>query len=297
MPEGHVIHRLADEFTRIFGTQRLHITSPQGRFATEATLVDGSRLERAEAFGKHLFLHFDAASDEHIIYIHLGLIGHLRFEDREKVWGQIRLRIETLADDDANDSGTKTRSTSAAEGNSDSGNPHNLAANLRGPQWCRLITDEEYAIAVGKIGEDPIRDDADPKQVWTKVQRSKRSIGSLLMDQKLFAGVGNIYRAEVLFRHQQSPFTPGNAIDRSVFFAMWEDLVALMRQGVVDGEINTVRAEHTPEVMHRPARDDEHGGEVYVYRRAGDDCYVCGSDIAMKAYEGRNLFWCPTCQA
>lgn len=279
MPEGHVIHRLADEFTRIFGTQRLHITSPQGRFATEAELVDGSRLERAEAFGKHLFLHFDAASDEHIIYIHLGLIGHLRFEDREKVWGQIRLRIEALADDGSSEDTT------------------NLAANLRGPQWCRLITDEEYAIAVGKIGEDPIRDDANPRQVWAKVQRSKRSIGSLLMDQKLFAGVGNIYRAEVLFRHQQSPFTPGNAIDRSVFFAMWEDLVALMRQGVVDGEINTVRAEHTPEVMHRPARDDEHGGEVYVYRRAGDDCYVCGSDIAMKAYEGRNLFWCPTCQA
>lgn len=279
MPEGHVIHRLAGEFTRIFGTQRLHITSPQGRFATEAALVDGSRLERSEAFGKHLFLHFDVASDEHIIYIHLGLIGHLRFEDREKVWGQIRLRIEALADDGSSEDTT------------------NLAANLRGPQWCRLITDEEYAIAVGKIGEDPIRDDANPRQVWAKVQRSKRSIGSLLMDQKLFAGVGNIYRAEVLFRHQQSPFTPGNAIDRSVFFAMWEDLVALMRQGVVDGEINTVRAEHTPEVMHRPARDDEHGGEVYVYRRAGDDCYVCGSDIAMKAYEGRNLFWCPTCQA
>ncbi|UQV54052.1 Fpg/Nei family DNA glycosylase [Corynebacterium pseudodiphtheriticum] len=289
MPEGHVIHRLADEFTRIFGTQRLHITSPQGRFATEAALVDGSRLERAEAFGKHLFLHFDAASDEHIIYIHLGLIGHLRFEDREKVWGQIRLRIETLADDGS--------SGSSSSENAGSEDVTNLAANLRGPQWCRLITDEEYAIAVGKIGEDPIRDDANPRQVWAKVQRSKRSIGSLLMDQKLFAGVGNIYRAEVLFRHQQSPFTPGNAIDRSVFFAMWEDLVALMRQGVVDGEINTVRDEHTPEVMHRPARDDEHGGEVYVYRRAGDDCYVCGSDIAMKAYEGRNLFWCPTCQA
>ena len=284
MPEGHVIHRLADEFTRIFGTHRLHITSPQGRFATEAELVDGSRLERAEAFGKHLFLHFDAASDEHIIYIHLGLIGHLRFEDREKVWGQIRLRFETLDDD-------------GSSGSSSSEDATNLAANLRGPQWCRLITDEEYAIAVGKIGEDPIRDDANPRQVWAKVQRSKRSIGSLLMDQKLFAGVGNIYRAEVLFRHQQSPFTPGNAIDRSVFFAMWEDLVVLMRQGVVDGEINTVRDEHTPEVMHRPARDDEHGGEVYVYRRAGDDCYVCGSDIAMKAYEGRNLFWCPTCQA
>lgn len=288
MPEGHVIHRLADEFTRIFGTQRLHITSPQGRFATEAELVDGSRLERAEAFGKHLFLHFDAASDEHIIYIHLGLIGHLRFEDREKVWGQIRVRIETL------DDGSSGGSNSEDAGSEDA---TNLAANLRGPQWCRLITDEEYAIAVGKIGEDPIRDDANPRQVWAKVQRSKRSIGSLLMDQKLFAGVGNIYRAEVLFRHQQSPFTPGNAIDRSVFFAMWEDLVALMRQGVVDGEINTVRDEHTPEVMHRPARDDEHGGEVYVYRRAGDDCYVCGSDIAMKAYEGRNLFWCPTCQA
>lgn len=58
-------------------------------------------------------------------------------------------------------------------------------------------------------GPDPLRADADPEWVWARVRRSRRSIGSLLMDQKLFAGVGNIYRAEPLFRLGISPFLPG----------------------------------------------------------------------------------------
>jgi formamidopyrimidine-DNA glycosylase len=77
---------------------------------------------------------------------------------------------------------------------------------------------------------------------------------------------------------------------------MWDDLVDLMAYGVGTGRIDTVRDEHTPEAMGRPPRVDDHGGEVYVYRRTGQPCLVCGSIVKTKVLEGRNLFWCPTCQ-
>lgn len=268
MPEGHVIHRLANRLNEDFRGPELAVSSPQGRFAREAAVLDGHRIEFAEAFGKHLFVHFDVPGPEHTVYIHLGLIGSLRFEPAADEWGQMRLRIV------------------AGE----------VAANLRGPQWCRLITDEEVAVAKEKFGEDPIRPDAEPEVVWGRVSRSRRLIGSLLMDQKLFAGVGNIYRAEVLFRQRISPFLPGRELTKPQFDAIWSDLVLLMAEGVREGEINTVRREHMPEHMGRAARDDDHGGEVYVYRRDGLACYVCGSDVRRATMEGRNLFWCPTCQ-
>jgi len=268
MPEGHVIHRLAQELHKNFGDAELEATSPQGRFAREAALIDATPISRAEAFGKHLFVEFESAHPENIVYIHLGLIGTLHFEPATETRGQIRLHLSN----------------------------GEIAANWRGPQWCRLITDAERSAAIAKLGGDPIRDDADPLPIRLKVQRSQRSIGSLLMDQKLFAGVGNIYRAETLFRLGISPFTPGSRIGTAQFEAMWDDLVLLMKAGVVAGRIDTVRPEHTPEAMGRPPRKDDHGGEVYTYRRAGQPCLVCGTPIREQVMEGRNLFWCPSCQ-
>lgn len=268
MPEGHVIHRLAQKITATFGGQPVAVTSPQGRFSAEAALVDGHRVAGASAWGKHLFIDFAVDHPEHIIHIHLGLIGKLRFRPLAEPTGQVRLRI---ADDDT-------------------------AADLTGPQWCRLITDTEQQAAESFLGADPLRADADPEPVWTKVRASSRSIGDLLMDQKLFAGVGNIYRAEVLFRHNINPTRAGKRLRRYEFDALWADLVDLMANGVALGRIDTVRDEHTPEAMGRPPREDAHGGEVYVYRRAGQPCLVCGTPVAETDMKGRNLFYCPVCQ-
>ncbi len=113
------------------------------------------------------------------------------------------------------------------------------------------------------------------------------------MDQAVLAGVGNVYRAEILFRHRMHPLRPGRTLRVSQFRALWEDLVELMATGVRTGRIDTVRTEHTPEAMGRPPRVDDHGGEVYVYRRAGQACHVCGSRIRTETLQGRNLFWCP----
>lgn len=269
MPEGHVIHRLAGELNSRFAGKALHVTSPQGRFAPEAAALDGHRLVTAEAVGKHLFLEFDTEDPAHIVYIHLGLIGTLQFEPLAEPRGQVRLRLHD----------------------------GEIAADLRGPQWCRRITEPERDAAVGKLGADPIRDDADPAPTWQKVRKSTRSIGSLLMDQKLFAGVGNIYRAETLFRLGISPFRAGKKLRRNEFDSIWADLVGLMADGVEVGRIDTVRPEHTPEAMGREPREDDHGGEVYVYRRTGAPCFLCGTEIREQVMEGRNLFWCPSCQS
>lgn len=168
------------------------------------------------------------------------------------------------------------------------------AANLRGPQFCGYVSPAEMQGILDRTGEDPPRDDASPDALFARVRASKRSIGSLLMDQKLFAGVGNIYRAEALFRQGISPFAPGYSLGRGEFDAVWDDLVELMRYGVKHGRIDTVRDEHTPDAMGRDPRKDDHGGEVYVYRRAGEPCFVCGAPIAVRKVEGRNLFWCPS---
>ncbi len=266
MPEGHVIHRLANELNAAFSNHVLELTSPQGRFSVETEQLQGAELIQAEAVGKHLFLHFDAPHDENIVHIHLGLIGTLRLEDPATAKGEIRLRIAT----------------------------DTIAAHLRGPQWCRLITEKDRLSVVNKLGADPLHPDADPKRIKTKVSKSQRPIASLLMDQKLFAGVGNIYRAETLFRLGINPFTPGRDIDN--FDEIWQDLVVLMREGVAVGKIDTVRPEHTPAAMGREPRKDDHGGEVYVYRRTGQPCYICDTPIQEILFEGRNLFFCPSCQ-
>lgn len=267
MPEGHVIHRQARALTESFAGKAVRVTSPQGRFADAAARLDGTVLTGAEAVGKHLFVDF--ASGE-VVWVHLGLIGKWWFGADVPPPSPETLRLRIAAD--------------------------GRAADLRGPQWCRLITAGERDAVVASSGPDPIRADADPERAWRAVHRSKRAIGALLMDQKIFAGVGNIYRAEVLFRHRIDPYLPGRDLDRATFDSVWADLVALMAAGVEAGRIDTVEDAYLPEAMGRAPRVDRHGGEVYVYRRFGDPCHVCGTPVARALLQGRNLYWCPSCQ-
>jgi len=245
----------------------VRVSSPQGRFAADAALVDGAVCIAAESAGKHLFV--ELAGDR-IVHVHLGLIGKLDVlpAPAPPPVGEVRLRLQ-------ND---------------------NAYADLRGATQCELIGPSRRAEIVGQLGEDPLRPDADPDRVWARISRSHRPIGDLLMDQSVLAGVGNVYRAEILFRHRIHPLRPGRTLRRGQFLALWSDLVELMGEGVRTGRIDTVRPEHTPEAMGRPPRKDDHGGEVYVYRRAGMACLVCGSKVRTEVLAGRNLFWCGRCQ-
>ncbi|MGP3978440.1 Fpg/Nei family DNA glycosylase [Streptomyces sp. 8N114] len=275
MPEGHTIHRLARDVADRFAGHPLDASSPQGKFADGAALLDGAALTATEAHGKHLFLGFGPLG---WVHIHLGLYGTLRFGEGPPPApvGQIRLRLATRP------------------GVHPEGPLH--YAELRGPTRCELLTAPEKQAISDRLGPDPLRAASDPEAAWARISRSRTSIAALLMDQKIVAGVGNVYRAEVLFRHGIDPYRAGRDLTRAEWEAVWSDLVTLMTDGVRKNRIDTVRDEHTPEAMGRPPRVDDHGGEVYVYRRAAQPCLVCGSPVATAELAARNLFWCPTCQ-
>ncbi|MEH0470260.1 Fpg/Nei family DNA glycosylase [Streptomyces hayashii] len=266
MPEGHTIHRLAQDYARFAG-RPLRVTSPQGKFADAAALLTGGPLTRTEAHGKHLFLGFGG---ERWIHIHLGLFGKVAFGDAPAPPPTDTVRLR-LADPTS-------------------------YVDLRGPTTCALITDVEKQAVHARLGPDPLRADADPRLAYARVSRSRTTIAALLMDQKVIAGVGNVYRAEVLFRHGIDPYRAGRTVTPSEWDAIWTDLVALMRDGVRHNRIDTVRPQHTPEAMGRAPRVDDHGGEVYVYRRTHQPCHLCGDAVRTADLAARNLFWCPTCQ-
>ncbi|MEU4687623.1 DNA-formamidopyrimidine glycosylase family protein [Actinoplanes sp. NPDC023714] len=267
MPEGHTIHRLAVRHRELFAGSRVAVSSPQGRFAAGAALVDGQVLRDTEAYGKHLLHHY---ADGRTVHVHLGLYG--KFADGEGEApvpvGQVRLAM--------------------------TGSGHWL--ELRGPTACEVLDPGAVDLLKARLGADPLRDDADPSRAYAKVRSSTKPLFALLLDQSIVAGCGLIYANEVLFRAGLSPETPGTAIDPAGWTAIWDDLRALMKEGVARGRIDTVHTEHTPEAMRRAPRVDRHGGEVYVYRRPGQPCLVCGTEVARGPLAGRNLYWCPTCQ-
>ncbi len=270
MPEGHTIHRLARDLNCAFAPEPVRVSSPQGRFAAGAELLNGRELRGAKAWGKHLFVEF---TGEHWLNVHLGLIGAfsvLPREEGEELWGQVRLRIE---------------------------NP-GWVADLRGPYICAVITAEEVAAIEARLGPDPLRVDADEGQAWERIQRSNKTIAELLLDQRIIAGVGNVYRADVLYRNRLSPFTPGKKVKRSSWLTIWEDLVRLMPLGVETNRIITIEDE-VLDVEKRLAAGEElslERRESAVYKRDGAQCERCGSKIRTQVLAGRNLFWCGRCQ-
>lgn len=272
MPEGHTLRRLANDLSDAFAGRVVRVQSPAGRFAADAAVLDGTTLVEADSAGKHLFVEFDG---ERFIHVHLGLIGafdvRAGVESIPEPRGVVRMRLFA-------------------------GGEHPAYADLRGATQCELIGPEGRDAILARLGPDPLRADSDPERSWRRISASNRTIGDLLMDQQVIAGVGNVYRAEVLFRHRMHPLRPGKTLRRGQFRAIWDDLVELMSYGVQIGRIDTVRFEHTPEQMGRDPRKDDHGGEVYVYRRNGQPCLVCGTRIRTEPLVGRNSFWCPRCQ-
>ncbi|GIF75345.1 Fpg/Nei family DNA glycosylase [Asanoa siamensis] len=267
MPEGHTIHRLAARHRALFAGHKIELSSPQGRFAEGAALLSGRLLTSTEAHGKHLLHHYDDAT----VHVHLGLYGTVTDGPGEPPApvGQVRMRMV--------------------------GGGHWL--DLRGPTDCSVLAPPEVAALRARLGADPLRAGADPSAAIARITRSASAIAGRLLDQSIIAGSGLVYTNEVLFRAGIAPTRPGRSVPAEQVRAIWADLRGLMAEGVSRGRIDTVHSRHLPEAMGRAPRVDRHGGEVYVYRRTGQPCLVCGTPIARSGLAGRNSYWCPGCQA
>ncbi|MCW2500519.1 MAG: Formamidopyrimidine-DNA glycosylase [Frankiales bacterium] len=264
MPEGHTIHRLAREHAAVLQGQPVALASPQGRFASGAALLTGRVLERVEPYGKHLFYVFEGDA---LLHVHLGLYGKFTTGTGQppEPQGALRLRM--------------------------TGGGHWF--DLRGPIACEVHAPPDRDRLLTRLGPDPLRKDADPDRAWDRLSRSRAPVGQLLMDQTVLAGVGNVYRAEVLFRAGLSPFTPGTQVRRPAWEALWQDTRTLMRAGVRAGRIVTTVPADRDRRSGPVAREDAH----YVYRRAGLACRRCGTEVRTQPMAARNLFWCPQDQA
>ncbi len=169
-------------------------------------------------------------------------------------------------------------------------------ADLRGPTACEVLQPEEVAAVIARLGPDPLVDDsAAAEQRFVDIVRRKPTpVGLLLMDQSVVAGIGNVYRAELLFRASVNPHTPGKDLSEETVRALWQDWSYLLRVGVRSGLMLTMDGlsdEDHAKALAR--RDDRH----WVYHRAGLPCRVCGTNIAVELAAARKLYWCPNCQS
>ena len=263
MPEGHTIHRLARQHTPLLVGSVVSASSPQGRFAEGAQVLQGRTVVGIEPYGKHLFYGF---SGEVLLHVHLGLYGGWTVGSGPPPQPRGALRLRLVAGE------------------------HWL--DLRGPTACELYTPADRDAVVARLGPDPLRRDGDPERAWARIRGSRTAVGALLMDQSVLSGVGNVYRAEALYRAGLSPFRAGRELPERLWAQMWADLRVLMRAGVRAGHIVTTAREDRSRRSGPPRLEDR----FYVYRRTGLPCRRCGTEVRTEVMATRNLYWCPVCQ-
>ena len=225
-------------------------------------MIDGRVLVGATAYGKHLFHEF---GDDTVLHVHLGLIGSFRTFRR--------------------DPPDPTASTRLALSNG------TAAAYLTGPMTCRLVTRTEVDEVVDGLGPDPLRVGLRGADVFREnLARRKIPIGAALLEQSVVAGIGNVYRAELLFVCGIHPETPANALGVEDAGRLWEVVVAELRHGRRVGRIVTVDPADVGARSRTRLEDDE---RLYVYKREGLPCRRCGTEIRRTEIAGRSIWWCP----
>lgn len=260
MPEGHTIHRLADDHNRDFAGQTLSASSPQGRFAAGAKTLSGRPLANVDAYGKHLLYDWGGKT----LHIHLGLYGKFRSHvcPPPEPRGEVRLRV--IGDDKAFD--------------------------LNGPTACELLTISDVTKLLNRLGVDPLRNDADPEKAWDKISRSRSPIGTILMNQAVIAGVGNVYRSEVLHLLNIHPERKSNTFSRKEFDDLWQLIVDLLKIGKRYNRIIIADPKDVGKPRSRMSRDER----LLVYKKRF--CTRCEAPIETWKLASRNVFACPMCQ-
>lgn len=243
MPEGDALHRAARRLQPLVG-ETLEVETPHPRAAATgvAEQLDGRRLESVQAVGKNLILRFEGG---------LVLRSHLRMTGR---W------------------------TLRARGATTRGRPWLVLRGSRseGVLWGGPVL-ELNARSVRKLGPDILASPPDFEGMVAGLRRAdqRRAVGDALLDQRLVAGIGNLWKAEALWRARVSPWRPLAEVSADELLAALKETARLMRRSVEGGR-----------------------GERTVYRKAGRPCPRCSTPVDSwgQGDGNRMAYWCPTCQ-
>ncbi|MEV4800817.1 DNA-formamidopyrimidine glycosylase family protein [Nonomuraea sp. NPDC049421] len=246
MPEGHLTHRHAREQHADLGGRVVRAAGPQGRF--DARPYDGRTLRSVEALGKHLLYHFDGAP---AVHVHLGMRGiFLRYPDPgAPPRAGTRLRLAT---DD-------------------------VAYDLIAPSTCEQLDADGVAALRTSLGPDPLRDDAPEEEAVRRLRAFRGPVGAAVLDQRVWAGVGNAWRAELLFLTGLHP--GARDLDAATAGRLWEAARTYMALGRDAGQ-----------VVSDPAAPDER----WVYKR--EHCRRCGAAVLTWQLASRTAYACPVDQ-
>ena len=243
MPEGDSLHRIAARLRPLVGLAvAASSPHPRGLLTGVAAAVDGRRLESVAAVGKHLSLRFEGG---------VTVTSHLRMNGRWRI-GPV----------------DSTRG----------GYPWLVlrAGGLEATQWNGPVLTLDGR-AVQRLGPDLLADDIDPAALVVQLRRTEKTrlVGEVLQDQRLVAGIGNMWMSETLWAARVSP---------------WLDL-----GDVSDGELLEILgwARHAMRASVTGARPSRS-----VYRRVGRPCRRCGAPIGSRGQgdNNRTTYWCPGCQ-
>jgi endonuclease-8 len=274
MPEGDTIFRAARSMHRVLAGH------PVTRFETAYAHLDrvnvdtpivGRTIEQIKSAGKH---HLIVFSGDLILRTHMRMNGswHL-YRHGEKWWRgpqAMRVRIDT-ADWVA------------------------VAFNV---PVAEFVTPKELSTTdpVAKLGPDLLgatfdRDEA----VRRLIASGHQAIALSLLDQRLVAGIGNVYKSEVLFLSGVNPFTPASAVPRATLEGMMELARRLLKDNVLEGASGQIQTFRNLRQTNRSMDPDQN---LWVYGRIGKPCRKCGTPIEMKkmGIEARSTYWCPGCQ-
>ena len=261
MPEGHTIHRIARDHRKWFAEQSMIVCSPQGRFQSESKILSGRKLMDMEAHGKHLFYHW---SGKKIVHVHLGLYGKFRLHKNPAPEPKGAVRVRMIGSE--------------------------RTIDLNGPNRCEIINQRQFREKCAQLGQDPLREDACPDTAWHRVSRSRAAIGSLLLNQSVIAGIGNVYRAEILFLLGIHPEKPANQLNRDCFDELWNLAARLMRIGVKYNRIITVDRSQTDKPPSRMNAIER----LNIYKRS--HCPNCQCKVRSWELGSRLIHACLKCQ-
>ena len=226
----------------------------------------GQTVRGVEAIGKHLLV---AIGDTHVLRLHMGMRGRLLQAAPDRVW---------VAWD-----------TSAI-----------LVTDARGLVWRNARTveltkrrDRGRSSALDCLGPDLLATECDIAAVVARARLlpPETALVEVLLDQRIAAGIGNVYKSEVLFLVGVDPRTALAAVDDALLERSYALARTLMQANVRAGPRDTVGV-----VEPRLGRDLQ--GRAWVYRRSGQPCRRCGDQVAMVRLgrDARSTYWCATCQ-